>query len=109
MKLADKLTPERLEALRNRSMRRNTLAQELGVTPTHLSRTLTAIGFKGEKSPEVARRKAATKRHQKALAERKAVAEKLHKGTLDLAAAASEAGCSLRTMQRHLALLKNGA
>ena len=92
--------------LKHRKVQRQVIAAELNVTPTHLSRTLTAMGFEGEKSPEVARRKAATLLFTTRQEHRHKVALQLDKGTINLKLAAEQSNCSERTMLRHLAKVR---
>ena len=107
-RLADKLTPAMLKKLTNRSVRKKDLAEELGVTATHLSRTLTASNFKRVPAPDYARRKAAALLYRARGDNRLVIAQKVAAKTLDIETACTLAQCSERTMRRYLAKLAKG-
>ena len=103
--LTDKLTPEILQKLTNREVRKKDLAEQFQVTATHLSRTLTANNFKRLPAPAYAGRKAAALLYRARGDNRLVIAQKVDDRTLDIETACKLAMCSERTMRRYLAKL----
>ena len=104
-RLADKLTPALLKSLSDRSLRKKDLAEQLGVTATHLSRTLTAANFKRVPAPDYAIRKAAALLYRARGDNRLVIAQKVADKLLSIETACKLAVCSERTMRRYLAKL----
>ena len=103
--LTEKLTPEILQNLTDRKIRKKDLAEQFQVTATHLSRTLTANNFKRLPAPAYASRKAAALLYRARGDNRLVIAQKVDNKTLDIETACKLAVCSERTMRRYLAKL----
>ena len=101
-KLADRVTPEQLDDLRNRRITTRALAVTLGVSENHLSKV-----FPG-KIPGPAAESLREKRRLKAIRKefRDRLALDVLFNRLTIRKAASQANCTERNMYRHVAAMK---
>lgn len=104
--LALKLTSDIIDKLQSRSVKHRDIAEELKVSPTHLSRTLAEKNYKRTPSPLVIQRKNTSLLYQTRAESREALAKRVIDKLLDLKEAQELAGCSERTLRRYVAKLK---
>jgi AraC-like DNA-binding protein len=104
--LAHKLTPDILDQLQSRSVKHQDIAEQLNVSPTHLSRTLAEQKFKRTPSPDVIERKKASLIYRARAENRQVIAQKVVNKTLDIKTAQEIANCSERTLRRYMAKIK---
>lgn len=103
--LLDKFDPLMLMQLAWRIRSSKSVAEELGITETHLSRVLKAQKFKRIPGPVRQQRLANAALTQSRTEYREALAAKIKAGTLTMAAACKKASCHERTMFRYIAKL----
>lgn len=100
--LADRITSDLLNRLQGREITTTQAARELGVSLTHLSRTLANVGFHKDPSEAVEGRKLAAIDFAERMEERKTLAEQIKFGRISFQQACEQANCSPRTMFRYL-------
>lgn len=100
--LKDRLTKAVLQKLHDRKMTNKEAADLYGVSETYMSRTVASLQDK-RPGETTSARKAASKLFAARRQTREQLAKKVKNGELGLAAAATRANCSERTMARYVA------
>lgn len=101
--LIDRLDLPTLDKLHTRQITGAEVAAQLGVSGTHLSRVLSAEGFKKLPGPVLQKRKAITELVKTRHEYRQGLADKVAAKTITIEQACAKAKCSERTMWRYIA------
>lgn len=105
--LIQRLNDKLLLQLATRKVTNEAAAEALGVHPTYLSRTLTAMGETKVKGKTSAHREARSKLAHTREQYRAQLAKKVNRGELTITAASKQAKCTERTMFRWCAKYEN--